>query len=279
VQDPGAIEDFRRAAIAAPAGVAACAMLDPDYEACRTRLVADQDWYRGLHAALFGEEAAAFLYGRATISSGVFCARADAPLWPAWEAQVRRLYQAGPRGELGHMAEQCAFNLVLHQGGGVALLPSMNNWHCHGAPMERRGSRVVVAGSGRAPRIVHLSDFRGMGATYRARRLLFDPDAAPPAGAPGPAAAAVLDELAALRRAHALHRAEAIALRAQLAARQAELEAAGAAASRAASESLDRHRAEMAALRASLSWRVTAPLRALRRGMAAAARRARALPE
>ena len=149
VQDAGAIDDFRRAAMAAPAGIAACAMIDPDYDGCITNLVADQDWYRGLHRPLFGEDGAAFLYGRAVLSSGVFCARADAPFWSAWEAQVRRIYdEVRPAGDIGHMAEQCAFNMVLHQAGGFGLLRSENNWHCHGATMERRDAQVVVARSG-----------------------------------------------------------------------------------------------------------------------------------
>lgn len=178
VQDPQAILEFRDAAAAAPGGVSVCSMIDPDYPGCITNLVSDQDWYRDLHRPLLGHEAADFLYGRAVLSSGVLCARADAPFWPAWEAEVRRIYdEIRPTGVHGHMAEQCAFNLVLHRIGGFALLRSENNWHCHGAPMERRGSRVVVATSGRAPRIVHLSAFRSEEPGYRARRLLFEPDA------------------------------------------------------------------------------------------------------
>jgi len=205
------------------------------------------------------------------LSSGVFCARADAPFWTAWDTEVRRIYdELRPQGDLGHMAEQCAFNRVLHQAGGFALLRAEDNFHCHGAAMERRGSRVVVAQSGRAPRIVHLSDFRGMEARYRAQRLLFDPAAAPATDTAAPGQAALLDELAALRGAHALHQTQIDALQGMLAARDAELAAAkgtltqpdtDAAGLRAA---LAAHQAELVALRASLSWRVTAPLRALR---------------
>jgi hypothetical protein len=214
VQDAQAILEFREAAEAAPGGVAACVMIDPDYPGCITSLVADQDWYRDLHRPLLGDDAADFLYGRAVLSSGVFCARADAPFWPAWEAEVRRIYdEIRPTGVHGHMAEQCAFNLVMHRMQGFAVLRSENNWHCHGAPMKRRGSRVVVAASGRAPRIVHLSAFRANAAEYRARRLLFEPDAAAPAVLPPGA----LD--LALRLADA--EAEVASLRARIAALQA----------------------------------------------------------
>jgi hypothetical protein len=179
VQDGAAIDDYRRAAGAAPGGIALCAMIDPDYPGCITNLVGDQDWYRDLHRPLLGDAAADFLYGRAVLSTGVFCARAEAPFWAAWEAEVRRIYDGiRPAGLHGHMAEQCAFNLVMHRMQGHALLRSEDNWNCHGAPMERRGSRVVVAASGRAPRIVHLSAFRSNEAAYRAGRLLFEPAAA-----------------------------------------------------------------------------------------------------
>jgi hypothetical protein len=286
VQDGAVIDEWRRAALAAPAGVACCAMIDPDYDACIANLVGDQDWYRGLYRALFGEQVAAFMHGRAALSSGVFCARAEAPFWTAWDAHVRHIYDVlRPAGVLGHMAEQCAFNRVLHEAGGFALLRSEDNFHCHGAAMERRGSRVVVARSGRAPRIVHLSDFRGMEARYRAQRLLFDPDAAPAAAAAPPAEAALRDELAALRGADALRRSEIEALHGTLAARGADLAAAQAGLARHESEAaalraaLAAQQGELLALRASLSWRVTAPLRAVRSALGTAARwRARSLP-
>ncbi|BDG72771.1 hypothetical protein [Roseomonas fluvialis] len=286
VQDGAAIDEFRRAALAAPAGVAACAMIDPDYDACIANLVGDQDWYRGLYRELFGEQVAAFMYGRAVLSSGVFCARADAPFWAAWDAHVRHVYDVlRPAGDLGHMAEQCAFNRVLHEAGGFALLRSEDNFHCHGATMERRGSRVVVERSGRAPRIVHLSDFRGMEQRYRAQGLLFDPAAAPTAEATSPFQAALLDEVAALRGARSRLEAQVDTLQGMMAARDAALAAAQAAraqqdAAMAALRVADAaQQADLTALRASLSWRVTAPLRVLRGAIAATAGRwPRALP-
>ncbi len=180
VQDGLAIDAFRKRAEARADAFAICPLLDPEYPRCISAYVEYIEGYRGTFAALFGEAVAQFLYGRAVFSCGVFCASRHSPIWGLWAEQLNRIYgELKPTGGLGHIAEQCALNRLLHETGLFEVMPSSFNWHCHCSNMERRGNSVVILPSGRVPEIVHLCDSKRLGDEYRAKRLLYEPPTSP----------------------------------------------------------------------------------------------------
>jgi hypothetical protein len=152
-----------------------CSMVDPDYPRCISDYFSYMETYKKVHADLFGDKCALYLFGKAIFSSGVFCAKRTSPVWRLWEKEVKRIYEdVKPSGDLGHIAEQSSLCKVLHETGLYHVLTSDHNFHCHCSDVIRDNGNVIIQPSGRKPKIVHLSEYKNRSREYAQRRLRFE---------------------------------------------------------------------------------------------------------
>lgn len=180
VQREEAISAYLDSAIAFPEKFSLCATLDIEYGFCISEYWPFQKKFHEQYAAIFGQEEADWLFGKALLSSGVFAARRTSPIWEAWQAALSRVYSSEivlERTDLSHMGELLSLNMLLHRHHAYRILENEMNWQCYfGDTTTREGALVRTRPSGRVLGIVHLVNNRvpAIADRFRANRLFYE---------------------------------------------------------------------------------------------------------
>ncbi len=100
-------------------------------------------WMRGCYERAFGLQAADAYGELPIVNSGVFAARANSPLWPAWQAALTEALQR----TRDFYVEQTALNYAIYEKGiPAAFLPSWCNWHAtFGKPKLETASGALLS--------------------------------------------------------------------------------------------------------------------------------------
>jgi|TARA_B100000315_G_scaffold175445_1_gene163960 hypothetical protein len=101
------------------------------------------DWHGAVVKSFFGPEVAAKIGRLPLINSGVFAARAESGLWPAWSDALKTALSTA-RDNL-FLSEQTAFNVaLLEYGVPFANQPAWCNWACNRAwPLINSAGQLV----------------------------------------------------------------------------------------------------------------------------------------